>query len=319
MIHLMQKLRFGILSTANIGRQNWKAIFNSGNAVVAAVASRDAGRSREFIRKLQAEFPFDAEPAALGSYEELLASPDVDAVYIPLPTGLRKEWVLRAAAAGKHVVCEKPLSMTPTSARAIAASVERQNLASIVFFMRRFIPDVESAIQRARHEPWKESNVRVHSGALVGDSPYARSVWRQADAGALWDIGPHVFSILIPVLGDVESLEATLGADKYVRFSTRHASGATAAVSLTLHADPSAITSQYVFRGSQRELTLPEPSFSRPALLAQAVTDLVGGVRSGKTAHRCDVRLGVQVVDALTAAARSLETGTPVDVQVMGR
>jgi predicted dehydrogenase len=108
----MQKLRFGILSTANIGRQNWKAIFNSGNAIVAAVASRDAGRSREFIRDCQREFPFVAEPAAPGSYEELLASKDVDAVYIPLPTGLRKEWVLRAAAAGKHVVCEKPCGVS---------------------------------------------------------------------------------------------------------------------------------------------------------------------------------------------------------------
>jgi len=97
----MNKLRFGILSTANIGRQNWKAIFNSGNAIVTAVASRDAVRSREFIRKCQREFPFAAEPAALGSYEKLIASKDVDAVYIPLPTGLRKEWVLRAAAAGK--------------------------------------------------------------------------------------------------------------------------------------------------------------------------------------------------------------------------
>jgi predicted dehydrogenase len=104
----MSKLRIGFMSTANIGRQNWKAIFNSGNAIVTAVASRDVGRSREFIREGQREFPFAAEPAALGSYEELLASPNVDAVYIPLPTGLRKEWVLRAAAAGKHVICEKP-------------------------------------------------------------------------------------------------------------------------------------------------------------------------------------------------------------------
>jgi len=104
----MKKLRFGILSTANIGRQNWKAIFNSGNAVVTAVASRDAARAREFIQKNQGEFPFATEPAALGSYEELLALPDVEAVYVPMPTGLRKEWVLRAAAAGKHVICEKP-------------------------------------------------------------------------------------------------------------------------------------------------------------------------------------------------------------------
>src|ERR1017187_2134413 len=109
---IMNKLRFGILSTANIGRQNWKAIFNSGNAIVTAVASRDVGRSREFIREGQREFPFAAEPAALGSYEELLASKSVDAVYVPLPTGLRKEWVLRAAAAGKHILCEKPCAVS---------------------------------------------------------------------------------------------------------------------------------------------------------------------------------------------------------------
>ncbi|MFZ1072313.1 MAG: Gfo/Idh/MocA family oxidoreductase [Verrucomicrobiia bacterium] len=108
----MKKLRIGLMSTANIGRQNWKAIFNSGNSIVTAVASRDAARSREFIRKCQGEFPFAAEPAALGSYAELLASPDVDAVYIPLPTGLRKEWVLRAAAAGTHVICEKPCGVS---------------------------------------------------------------------------------------------------------------------------------------------------------------------------------------------------------------
>ncbi len=108
----MNKLRIGFMSTANIGRQNWKAIFNSGTAIVTAVASRDAARSREFVRKSQGEFPFAAEPAALGSYEELLASKNVDAVYIPLPTGLRKEWVLRAAAAGKHVVCEKPCGVS---------------------------------------------------------------------------------------------------------------------------------------------------------------------------------------------------------------
>ncbi len=108
----MQQLRFGILSTARIGRQNWKAIFNSGNAIITAVASRDAERSREYIRECQREFPFTTEPTALGSYEELLASPNVDAVYIPLPTGLRKEWVLRAAAAGKHVVCEKPCGVS---------------------------------------------------------------------------------------------------------------------------------------------------------------------------------------------------------------
>jgi len=104
----MHALRIGFLSTAGIGKKNWKAILNSGNCVVSAVASRDVTKSREFIRQCQNEHSFDLIPDALGSYEALLASPNVDAVYIPLPTGLRKEFVLRAAAAGKHILCEKP-------------------------------------------------------------------------------------------------------------------------------------------------------------------------------------------------------------------
>ena len=107
----MKKLRFGILSTAGIGRKNWRAISSSGNCVVAAVASRDLQRSRRFVRSCQAETPFETTPVALGSYEELISSACVDAIYLPVPTGLRKEWVIRAAQAGKHVVCEKPCAV----------------------------------------------------------------------------------------------------------------------------------------------------------------------------------------------------------------
>lgn len=103
-----KKLRWGILSTAQIARKNWKAIHHTGNGTVVAVASRDIERSRRFIAECQAQAPMDAAPRAFGSYEELLALKNVDAVYIPLPTGLRKEWVIRAAQAGKHIVCEKP-------------------------------------------------------------------------------------------------------------------------------------------------------------------------------------------------------------------
>ena len=109
--------RFGILGTANIARKNWRGIHESGNSIVAAVASRDMERSREFIRACQSEVPFPTAPQAYGSYEELLASNAVDAVYIPLPTGLRKEWVLKAARAGKHIVCEKPCAVTVSDLR----------------------------------------------------------------------------------------------------------------------------------------------------------------------------------------------------------
>ena len=124
----MKKLRIGFLSTAGIGRKNWKAIFNSGNCVVTAVASRDVNKSREFIEGCQRETPFETKPAALGSYEELLASKSVDAVYIPLPTALRKEWVVRAAQAGKHVVCEKPCAVNAGDLEEMIAACKKNRV-----------------------------------------------------------------------------------------------------------------------------------------------------------------------------------------------
>jgi predicted dehydrogenase len=124
----MKQLRFGFLSTANIGRKNWKAIFSSGNCIVSAVASRDAKKSGEFIADCQREFPFEKGPHTFGSYEELIASPNVDAIYIPLPTGLRKEWVLRAAKAGKHVLCEKPCAANVADLEEMLAACKKHGV-----------------------------------------------------------------------------------------------------------------------------------------------------------------------------------------------
>jgi predicted dehydrogenase len=112
-----RKLRWGILGTANIARKNWRAIQLTGNSTVAAVASRDRERSRRFIAECQAEAPMATVPQAFGSYDDLLAGETVDAVYVPLPTGRRREWVVRAAEAGKHVVCEKPCATSVAELR----------------------------------------------------------------------------------------------------------------------------------------------------------------------------------------------------------
>jgi predicted dehydrogenase len=132
-----KKLRWGFLSTAQIGRKNWKAIRNSGNGTIVAVASRDVERSREFIAECQSSTPMDSVPRAIGSYEELLAATDIDAVYIPLPTGLRKEWVLRAAKVGKHIVCEKPCAISVADLREILDACRRHSVQFIdgVMFM----------------------------------------------------------------------------------------------------------------------------------------------------------------------------------------
>src|SRR5579863_9653475 len=121
-------IRWGILGTAQIARKNWKAIRHSNNGVVAAVASRELERSRRFIAECQAEVPFAAPPQAVGSYAELLASREIDAVYVPLPTGIRKEWVVRAAEAGKHVVCEKPCAINDADLAEMLAVCQRHQV-----------------------------------------------------------------------------------------------------------------------------------------------------------------------------------------------
>ncbi len=104
--------RWGILGTAGIARKNWMAIRHAGNGRVTAVASRSEEKARAFITECQSDAAFAVEPDALGSYEALLDREDVDAIYLPLPTGLRKPWVLEAARRGKHVLCEKPCAPT---------------------------------------------------------------------------------------------------------------------------------------------------------------------------------------------------------------
>jgi predicted dehydrogenase len=122
------QLRWGILSTATIARKNWQAIRNSGNGKVVAVASRNLDSAKRFIAECQATAPFDSPPRPMGSYEELIASPDIDAIYVPLPTGIRKEWILRVAAAGKHVLSEKPCAVSAADLREITDACRKNNV-----------------------------------------------------------------------------------------------------------------------------------------------------------------------------------------------
>lgn len=120
--------RWGILGTASIARKNWHSIRSAENATLNAVASRSKDRAQQFIDECQSDVPHPTPPRAIGSYEELLASDDVDAVYIPLPTGMRAEWVIRAAEAGKHVVCEKPCGIDAGEVQKILDACSANNV-----------------------------------------------------------------------------------------------------------------------------------------------------------------------------------------------
>lgn len=120
--------RWGILSTAGIAKKNWESIRHSENATLVAVASRDANKAQAFIDDCQSQVPFPTAPRAIGSYEELLASDEIDAVYVPLPTALRKEWVIRAAQAGKHVLCEKPCATSTADLEEMIGACQSNNV-----------------------------------------------------------------------------------------------------------------------------------------------------------------------------------------------
>lgn len=178
-----KKCRWGILGTAGIARKNWKAIWNSGNGQLTAVASRSPERAKQYISECQAFVPFDPAPRPIGSYEELINSDAVDAIYIPLPTGIRKEWTIRAAEAGKHVLAEKPVGATVADVQEILAACKRHNVQfmdGVMFMHSRRMEGMRTALDDGKsvgklrrisshfsfHAPdeFLKSNIRVHSG-----------------------------------------------------------------------------------------------------------------------------------------------------------
>ncbi len=115
MIAMSNTLRWGVLSTAAIGlKQVIPAMQRGQFSSICAIASRDLAKARQAANDL-------GIPAAYGSYEELLADPQIDAIYNPLPNQLHVPWTIRAAEAGKHVLCEKPLSLTVAEAETLLA------------------------------------------------------------------------------------------------------------------------------------------------------------------------------------------------------
>lgn len=131
---MARKVRWGVLSTANIGIKKVIPGMQRGELTsVVAIASRDLARAREKAAAL-------GIPTAYGSYEELLADPNVDAIYNPLPNNLHVPWTIKAAEAGKHVLCEKPISLTVAEAETLLAVRARTGVKIGEAFMVRSHP-----------------------------------------------------------------------------------------------------------------------------------------------------------------------------------
>jgi predicted dehydrogenase len=134
MISMSSKVRWGVLSTAAIGLKKVIPGMQLGEfSTISAIASRDFTKAKEAAKTL-------GIPTAYGSYEELLADPNIDAIYNPLPNQMHVPWTIRAAEAGKHVLCEKPLSLTVAEARSVIAVRDRTGVKMGEAFMIRSYP-----------------------------------------------------------------------------------------------------------------------------------------------------------------------------------
>jgi xylose dehydrogenase (NAD/NADP) len=195
----MDPVRWGILSTADINNKLLAGAAESPDVDVVAVGSRELARAEDFARR-------HGIPRAYGSYAELLADPDVEAVYIPLPNTMHCEWSIRAVEAGKHVLCEKPMSRhTADVERAFDAAERAGRLLSEAFMYR--------------HHPQTARLVELVRGGAIGELRLVRSVFSYGlfdeqnirlrtdfEGGALMDVGCYCVSGSRLLAGEPESV-----------------------------------------------------------------------------------------------------------------
>lgn len=188
-------LRLGILGAANIARAFTAGVAPSTEVTVAAVASRDAGKAEAFAREC-------GIPRFLGSYEALLADPEIDAIYNPLPNSLHAEWSIRAVEAGKHVLCEKPLAMNAREVRAMFAAAAKASRHLVEAYPYRAQPQTlklqellaEGAIGKVRL-------IRSSFGVAFSDPANIRLI-PDVGGGSLLDAGSYAVSLALLAAGE---------------------------------------------------------------------------------------------------------------------
>ena len=192
-------LRLGLLSTADINAKLVEGARHADEVDVVAVASRDAGRARAHADEMGA-------PRALGSYEELLEDGDVDAVYISLPNGMHVDWSIRALDAGKHVLCEKPLSRSPQEVERAFDAAGRNERVLAEAFMWRHHPQA----LRLRELAGELGELRLVRGAFSFSLAEPDNIRLAADldGGALMDVGCYCVSGARFLLGEPEQVTA---------------------------------------------------------------------------------------------------------------
>ncbi|MFK4547532.1 putative dehydrogenase [Streptomyces tendae] len=244
---------------------------------------------------------------AYDDVDALLA--DVEAVAVALPPAAQAELAVRAARAGCQLLLDKPLAATVAQGRAVVEAVRAAGVASVVFFTTRFQPETEAWISRqaagggwfTARAQWLGALFGDGDGDGDGDSPFAASPWRR-EKGALWDVGPHALSVLLPVLGDARRVTAAApGPGDTVHLVLDHTGGASSTLTLSLTVPPAAAGATVELRGRAGVTLLPETTEGPVPALRRAADALLAAAESGRP-HPCDAAFGLRVTEILAEA-----------------
>jgi len=281
------KVRWGILSTANIGKAAVvPALQAATNAEIVAVASRDSERAYGFATRYSI-------PHSYGSYEELLRDREVDVVYVPLPNSLHHRWVLRALYAGKHVLCEKPMGLSAAECLEMAAAAEANGVRLMEGFMYRFHPQISTLLTLIDNGAIGQLQHMHAAFTFRLQRPDNIRFQPELGGGSLMDVGCYCVNIC-RTIADEEPVEVQAlakwhpgGVDESMCATLRFASGITAQFDCSL-----ALSRRETFLAAGTEATIELPraflpgTASTQVILRRGYNDVDTRTVSGADSYR---------------------------------
>jgi predicted dehydrogenase len=290
-------MRFGLAGTgywAHIAHA--PALASTAGVDLVAVWGRNPRAAADLAARYQAT-PYHEVAAFLAA---------VDAVSFAVPPDVQAALATRAARAGKHLLLEKPVALTEAAADDLVEAVEQAGVASVVLFTQRFLPDVRAWLAETETRGGWAGGVSAWLGSALRESNPFNTPWRR-DRGALWDIGPHMVSLLWASLGPVTSVTADAGPADVAHLVLHHLGGATSTITVTLSAAEAAAGFEAYVWGESGRLAAPGGSVDQVAALRTALGELTANARAGQIRHPCDVRFGRDVGRVLAEAQRQID------------
>ena len=289
-------LRFGLVGTGYWASETHApGIHAATGADLVAVWGRNATAAGEIAARYGATSHDD--------YDDFLTQ--VVASSFSVPPDVQAPLAIRAAAAGKHLLLEKPIALDEASGELLLQAVGDSGVAALVFFTHLFSPPVLTWFEEVADGAWLGGDAYWLGSALSDDNPF-NTPWRRK-YGGLWDVGPHAVVDLCRTLGAVSEVNAISGGADLTHLVLRHVSGASSTCTLTLSAPDEADGFSMMLWGSRGRTHMPIDDVDSRVAHTVAIESLVAMVDSGAREHPADLRTGCAVLSVLAAAQRQLD------------